>query len=124
MTQIYFFKSLNIRGCPSLNNSLNQRCQECCMPQWYRGGFHKDHLKGYFGLNTVKVVFISEFFLYLLRNVLGNLFSIEYFTYYLFHILILYYILLILKCFNQLPLTARLSNFKCMYIGEELKIFI
>ena len=53
-------------------------------------------LKDFLGSNTVKLIFKS-FFSCLLRKVLSSLFSIKYFTYYLFHKLILYFVLLILK---------------------------
>ena len=72
------------------------------MAQWYRDGFYKDRLNDFLGSNTVKLIFKSYFFCLfffscLLRKVLSNLFSIKCFTYYLFHKLILYFVLLILK---------------------------
>ena len=52
---------------------------------------------GYIYTNTVKLFFKSFFFLNVLRIILSSLFSIKCFPYYLFHILILYLVLLIVK---------------------------
>ena len=69
----------------------------CRLAQWYRVGFVTNSEKC-FGSNTVKLFFsyFMTFFLLYTRKVLGSLFSIEYFTKHLFHILILY-LMFILK---------------------------
>ena len=92
------------------------------MALWYRIGFYKDRLKtDILGSNTV-----NFFFIYLLRIVLSSLFSIKCLTYYLFHILISFFVLLILKqmfkstCINWLSVLIYLC---ILYIMLFLKNF-
>ena len=83
--------SPKIRDCP-LNNSLDP--QYLSIPvQWYRGGLIKILVR--FRSNYYSYLKIFE--KYLLKKVFGGLFSIKCFTYFPFHILILYFVLLILK---------------------------
>ena len=86
------------------------------MAQWCRVGFYKEHS------NDILVRMLSNYFLYfnffyLLRIVLGSLLSIKCFTYYLFHILILYFVFLFLKqmfkstCINCIALRFKMHIF-------------
>ena len=62
------------------------------------------------------IFYILRFFLYLLRTVLSCLFSIKRFTYFLFHTLILYLVLLILKhMFKPTCINCMAKRFKHVF---------